>query len=113
MNKRKDKLKFNCNLDYLQKPWWHMNSKLQNPLQKKLNDREWILADGATGTNLFNMGLSSGNAPEIWNRTNDSTQCFKTLLIRFGMTQGNTQWKSGKSFLNRNSWAALNCRTEN
>ena len=46
-----------------------MNSKLQNPLQKKLNDREWILADGATGTNLFNMGLSSGNAPEIWNRT--------------------------------------------
>ena len=46
-----------------------MNSKLQNPLQKMLNDREWILADGATGTNLFNMGLSSGNAPEMWNRT--------------------------------------------
>ena len=69
MNERKDKLKFYCELDYLQKPWWHMNSKSQNPLQKKLNDREWILADGATGTNLFNMGLSSGNAPEIWNRT--------------------------------------------
>ena len=45
-----------------------MNSKLQNPLQKMLNDKEWILANGATGTNLFNTGLSSGNAPEMWNR---------------------------------------------
>ncbi len=27
----------------------------------------WILADGATGTNLFNMGLEAGEAPEIWN----------------------------------------------
>ncbi|AXI54953.1 Methionine synthase (plasmid) [Pseudoseohaeicola sp. NH-UV-7] len=26
-----------------------------------------ILADGATGTNLFNMGLMSGDAPEMWN----------------------------------------------
>lgn len=26
-----------------------------------------ILADGATGTNLFNMGLQSGDAPELWN----------------------------------------------
>ncbi|WP_254249019.1 betaine--homocysteine S-methyltransferase [Loktanella salsilacus] len=26
-----------------------------------------MLADGATGTNLFNMGLSSGDAPEMWN----------------------------------------------
>lgn len=27
----------------------------------------WILADGATGTNLFNMGLEAGEAPEMWN----------------------------------------------
>ncbi|MAY45039.1 MAG: methionine synthase I [Rhodobacteraceae bacterium] len=26
-----------------------------------------LLADGATGTNLFNMGLSAGEAPELWN----------------------------------------------
>ncbi|MGB0498742.1 MAG: betaine--homocysteine S-methyltransferase [Rubricella sp.] len=32
-----------------------------------LNERDWLLADGATGTNLFNMGLSSGDAPELWN----------------------------------------------
>ncbi len=34
-----------------------------------LNSRDWLLADGATGTNLFNMGLSSGDAPEMWNET--------------------------------------------
>ena len=38
-----------------------------NPLKEMLESRDWILADGATGTNLFNMGLSSGDAPELWN----------------------------------------------
>lgn len=32
-----------------------------------LNARGSLLADGATGTNLFNMGLMSGDAPEMWN----------------------------------------------
>lgn len=32
-----------------------------------LDTRDWILADGATGTNLFNMGLSAGDPPEFWN----------------------------------------------
>ena len=32
-----------------------------------LESRTWILADGATGTNLFNMGLPAGEAPELWN----------------------------------------------
>lgn len=40
---------------------------LTNALTKMLETRDWILADGATGTNLFNMGLSSGDAPEFWN----------------------------------------------
>ena len=32
-----------------------------------LASRDWILTDGATGTTLFNMGLESGDAPELWN----------------------------------------------
>ena len=32
-----------------------------------LNSRPWLLADGATGTNYFQMGLESGDAPEMWN----------------------------------------------
>ena len=30
-------------------------------------DRPWLLADGATGSNLFDRGLQSGDAPELWN----------------------------------------------
>ncbi|MBK0328371.1 betaine--homocysteine S-methyltransferase [Rhodobacteraceae bacterium F11138] len=35
--------------------------------QTMLDRLDVILADGATGTNLFNMGLMSGDAPEFWN----------------------------------------------
>jgi 5-methyltetrahydrofolate--homocysteine methyltransferase len=40
---------------------------MSNALSKLLAERDWLLADGATGTNLFNMGLSSGEPPEMWN----------------------------------------------
>ncbi len=36
-------------------------------LSKLLSTRDWLMADGATGTNLFNMGLSAGEPPELWN----------------------------------------------
>lgn len=32
-----------------------------------LDERPWLLADGATGTNYFQMGLEAGGAPELWN----------------------------------------------
>jgi 5-methyltetrahydrofolate--homocysteine methyltransferase len=32
-----------------------------------LAKRPWLLADGATGSNLFDLGLQSGDAPELWN----------------------------------------------
>ena len=32
-----------------------------------LATRPWLLADGATGTNYFQAGLESGDAPEMWN----------------------------------------------
>ena len=37
-----------------------------------LAEREWLLADGATGSNLFNRGLLSGDAPELWNAAHPS-----------------------------------------
>jgi 5-methyltetrahydrofolate--homocysteine methyltransferase len=40
---------------------------MSNPLKTLLQNRDWLLADGATGTNLFNMGLSAGDPPELWN----------------------------------------------
>ncbi|HEY3851710.1 MAG TPA: betaine--homocysteine S-methyltransferase [Steroidobacteraceae bacterium] len=38
-------------------------------LTSLLAERPWLLADGATGSNLFNRGLQSGDAPELWNST--------------------------------------------
>ena len=40
---------------------------MTDALSKMMASRDVILADGATGTNLFNMGLMSGDAPELWN----------------------------------------------
>ncbi|WP_333714632.1 betaine--homocysteine S-methyltransferase [Yoonia sp.] len=42
---------------------------MTNALSDLLETRDWLMADGATGTNLFNMGLMSGDAPELWNLT--------------------------------------------
>ncbi|MFN4010511.1 MAG: betaine--homocysteine S-methyltransferase [Pannonibacter sp.] len=36
-------------------------------LETLLAEKGVLLADGATGTNLFQMGLTSGDAPELWN----------------------------------------------
>ena len=38
-----------------------------DPLTALLAERGVLLADGATGTNLFNMGLMAGEPPEFWN----------------------------------------------
>ena len=40
---------------------------MTDALTQLLQTRDWLMADGATGTNLFNMGLTSGDAPEMWN----------------------------------------------
>ncbi len=42
---------------------------MQNPIDKLIKERGVLLADGATGTNLFAMGLEAGEAPELWNET--------------------------------------------
>jgi len=40
---------------------------MSNAFQRMLSERDWILTDGATGTNLFALGLEHGDAPEMWN----------------------------------------------
>lgn len=35
--------------------------------QDLLNERSFLLADGATGTNFFALGLETGYPPELWN----------------------------------------------
>lgn len=52
-------------------------SKLDELLAKKGT----LLADGATGTNLFDMGLTSGDPPEEWNVT--EPEKIRTLHRKF------------------------------
>ena len=40
-----------------------MNDKLSQMIAEK----GFVLADGATGTSLFNLGLQAGDPPEFWN----------------------------------------------
>ncbi|MDE0345783.1 MAG: betaine--homocysteine S-methyltransferase [Boseongicola sp.] len=52
---------------------------MSDHLNLHLETCDWLLADGATGTNLFNMGLSAGEAPEFWNveRPNDIRKLYQ------------------------------------
>lgn len=40
---------------------------MPNLLQDKIERKGLLLADGATGTTLFSMGLQTGDSPELWN----------------------------------------------
>jgi len=40
---------------------------MTNLLADRLKESPVLLADGATGTNLFGMGLQTGDSPELWN----------------------------------------------
>ena len=42
-------------------------SAQSNPITDLIAEKGVLMADGATGTNLFEMGLESGDAPELWN----------------------------------------------
>ncbi len=47
----------------------HQNTAKQpeSKLTRLLAQKKILLADGATGTNLFAMGLQNGESPELWN----------------------------------------------
>jgi len=51
-------------------------------LTELLKTRPWLLADGATGTNFFAMGLQHGDAPELWNleRPDDVVRHYRSFI---------------------------------
>ncbi len=40
---------------------------MTDPITRLLQDRDVLLTDGATGTNLFSLGLANGASGELWN----------------------------------------------
>ena len=54
-------------------------------LEKLLAERPILLADGATGTNLFAMGLTSGDPPEGWTLEHpDRIKALHTQFVEAG-----------------------------
>src|SRR5271168_2812442 len=54
-------------------------------LQRLLAEGRPLLADGATGTNLFEVGLTSGENPEAWNVTHpDRIQALHQSFVEAG-----------------------------
>ena len=54
-------------------------------LQTLLAEGRPLLADGATGTNLFAMGLASGETPELWNAVHpDRIQALHQAFVEAG-----------------------------
>jgi 5-methyltetrahydrofolate--homocysteine methyltransferase len=41
--------------------------EMSDLLAELLKERDYLVADGATGTNLMAMGLPAGQAPDLWN----------------------------------------------
>ncbi len=76
-----------------------------NPIERfhdLVGRRGWLLADGATGTNLFALGLTAGDAPELCNVDNpdpvrqvyrDAMQAGAELVLTnsFGATRSRLQ----------------------
>ncbi|WP_442865940.1 betaine--homocysteine S-methyltransferase [Aminobacter sp. HY435] len=56
-------------------------SMTANPIDALLAEKGVLLADGATGTNLFGMGLEAGDAPELWNES--APEKIETLHQKF------------------------------
>ncbi|HMA15120.1 MAG TPA: betaine--homocysteine S-methyltransferase [Kiloniellaceae bacterium] len=55
---------------------------MSDRLSDLLRTRPWLLADGATGTNFFAMGLQHGDAPELWNleRPDDVVKHYRSFI---------------------------------
>ena len=58
---------------------------MSNLLQDLLAEKPWLMADGATGTNLFAAGLQTGEAPELWNEQHpDRIVAFHASMVDAG-----------------------------
>src|SRR5260370_28200380 len=66
---------------------------MRTSLAALLASRPALLADGATGTNLFNVGLTSGDAPERWTETHPARiRAFHKTSVDSGADITLTNW---------------------
>ena len=54
-------------------------------LDELIAEKGWVIADGATGTNYFKLGLETGYPPELWNvERQDDVAGLHTAFIKAG-----------------------------
>jgi 5-methyltetrahydrofolate--homocysteine methyltransferase len=77
-----------------------MLAMMSDLLSKLLSERPYLLADGATGTNMMAMGLGPGQAPDLWNidRPDNVTRLHKSFL------------EAGADIILTNTFGANRCR---
>jgi 5-methyltetrahydrofolate--homocysteine methyltransferase len=73
---------------------------MTNALTRLLQERDWLLLDCATGTNLFAAGLMSGDAPELWNVDHPE----KIVALHQGFIE------AGSDVILTNSFGGTRCR---
>ena len=78
------------------------DSTSANRLLQAIESKGILLADGATGTNLFAMGLETGDSPELWNTDHpDRIRALYRNFVEAGSdiiltnTFGGTQYRLG------------------
>jgi 5-methyltetrahydrofolate--homocysteine methyltransferase len=73
---------------------------MSNRLAELLAERDYLLADGATGTNMMAMGLAPGQAPDLWNvdRPENVTRLHESFL------------QVGSDIILTNTFGANRCR---
>lgn len=73
---------------------------MSNLLAELLAERPYLLADGATGTNMMAMGLEPGQAPDLWNvdRPENVTRLHESFL------------EVGSDIILTNTFGANRCR---
>jgi len=72
----------------------------QDKINKLIGESGYLVADGATGTNLFALGLESGQPPELWNMEAPE----KVALNHRNFI------KAGASIILTNTFGANHCR---
>ena len=71
-----------------------------HPLEALLAERDWLLADGAMGTNLFALGLAGGASGERWNLDEPA----RVASVHHGMVA------AGADVILTNTFGANRCR---
>ena len=73
-------------------------------LEELVAEKGWVIADGATGTNYFKLGLETGYPPELWNiERPDDVAGLHSAFIESGIVPKYPEWEAN-GVVDREVW---------